>query len=264
MNQPHYIKVESGHIQAPHQSKPKIRARSFIINALQFVGLFLFFFALSSLVVMGPTLYSKITYYFFAPEIKETNINLGLPVSAPDYQTIAPQVGIDSQPITQESKIIIPKINVDAPIVFPQSAANKSILDAIQNGVAHYPGTALPGRVGNVFVTGHSSYYWWSGGKYNRIFTLLDKLQPNDLVYVYYEGKEYIYKVRDSIIVLPSQTDVLNPTASATLSLMTCTPVGTNLKRLVVRADLISSPPVDTSKLSEFANIPKIPIFLPL
>ncbi|MFA5967089.1 MAG: class D sortase [Patescibacteria group bacterium] len=247
---------------------PKTRHKSkfvrFLGEAIKFIGLFVFFFTISSLVVMGPTVYSKISYYFFSPSIQQKNSNLGLPVAAPDYKTIAPTIETQPKPAITENKVIIPKINVDAPIVFPATADNQVILEAIKNGVAHYPGTALPGKAGNVFITGHSSYYWWSGGQYNRVFTLLDKLTVNDLIYIHYGGNEYVYKVRDSIVVLPSQTEVLNPTATATLSLMTCTPVGTNLKRLIVRADLISAPPADTSKLSEFADIPKIPVFLPL
>ena len=263
MNQSYQIRVESGQIKTPRH-RHKSRFVAFLGESIKFVGLFVFFFTISSLVVMGPTIYSKVSYYFFAPGIQQKNINLGLPVAAPDYKTIAPKIEEQPKPISKESKVIIPKISVDAPIVFPTTTDNKAILEAIKNGVAHYPGTALPGRAGNVFITGHSSYYWWSGGQYNRVFTLLDKLVTNDLVYIHYDGNEYIYKVRDSIVVLPSQTEVLNPTATATLSLMTCVPVGTNLKRLVVRADLISAPPADTSKISEFANIPKIPVFLPL
>ena len=262
MDQPYHIKVESGQHHLPRKSRGKLK--NWLIEVLQFMGLFVFFFALSSLVVMGPTIYSKVSYYFFASEIAQKNSNLGLPVSSPDYQTIAPQIESPTKVVTLESKIIIPKISVDSPIVFPATADNKTILTAIKTGVAHYPGTALPGRAGNVFLTGHSSYYWWNGGKYNRVFTLLNQLKPADLIYIYHEGKEYVYKVRDSIVVLPSQTEVLKPTAGATLSLMTCTPVGTNLKRLIVRADLISSPPTDTSRIDEFSKIPNIPIFLPL
>jgi len=262
VNQSYQIKVESGRVHVPRQ-RPKTKMRHWTTNVLQFIGLFVFFFTISSLVVMGPTIYSKITYYFFASEIQEKNTNLGLPISSSANQTVS-QTTDPTSAISQESRVIIPKISVDAPIVFPPTTDNKTILEAIKNGVAHYPGTTLPGRVGNVFLTGHSSYYWWSGGEYNRVFTLLDKLRANDLVYLHYEGREYIYKIRDSIVVLPSQTEVLKPTSGATLSLMTCTPVGTNLKRLIVRADLISSPPADTSKISEFADIPKIPIFLPL
>ncbi len=262
MNQPYHIKIDSGHHSQVPLHHPRRKPTAWAVNVMQFIGLFVFFFTISALVVMGPTIYSKVSYYFFAPGITQKNTNLGLPVASPDYQTIAPKV--EEKVVSAIDKIVIPKIGVDAPLVFPQSADNKSILEAIKNGVAHYPGTALPGRVGNTFLTGHSSYYWWSGGQYNRVFTLLDKLQANDLVYVDYGGKEYVYKVRDSIIVLPAQTDVLNPTPGAVLSLMTCTPVGTNLKRLIVRADLISSPPADISKISEFADIPKIPVFLPL
>ena len=57
---------------------------------------------------------------------------------------------------------------------------------------------------------------------------------------------------------------MLNPTPTPTLSIMTCTPLGTNLKRLVVRADLISTPPIDYDKLNTFVDIPQIPIILPL
>ena len=231
---------------------------------LSFVGLFMVFFVISALVVMGPTIYSKISYYFFAPAIEEANENMGLPTSSPDYQTIAPKLQEKPKLISTIDKLIVPKINVDAPIVFVQTADNKTILDSLQSGVAHYPGTALPGQAGNVFITGHSSYYWWGGGKYNRIFAVLDKLRADDLIYIYYQGEEYVYKVRDNIVVMPNQTEVLKPTATATLSLMTCVPVGTNLKRLIVRADLISSPIRDISKITEFADIPKIPVFLPL
>jgi len=261
MNQSYQIKVESGHLIMP-KTRHKNKFIRFLGESIKFVGLFIFFFTISSLVVMGPTVYSKISYYFFAPSIQQKNTNLGLPVAAPDYKTIAPQVsGI---PITKENRIIIPKINVDAPIVFPATADNKVILESLKGGVAQYPGTALPGHAGNVFITGHSSYYWWDGGKYNRVFTLLDKLTANDLIYIHYEGSEYVYKVKDSIVVLPTQTEVLNPTATATLSLMTCTPVGTNLKRLIVRSELISAPPADVSRIEEFSNIPKIPVFLPM
>ncbi|MBU1092199.1 sortase, partial [Patescibacteria group bacterium] len=263
MNQTYRIKVESEHQsipstphsshQRPSSSRHPAKATRWLKDVLGFVGLFIVFFGFSSLVVMGPTLYSKISYYFFIGDVKNDNENLGLPVASLNNNTNTGNVIDPNKPIIKEDKIIIPKINVDAPLVFAQTADNKTIMDALQSGVVHYPGTALPGQVGNAFVTGHSSYYWWSGGEYNRIFTLLDKLQPNDLVYIHYRGEEYIYKMRDSIIVLPKQTEVLKPTATPTLSIMTCVPIGTNLKRLIVRADLISSPATGLSDMTDFA-----------
>ena len=256
----------SPHSPQHHPSAPRHSTKStrWLKDILGFVGLFIVFFGISSLVVMGPTLYSKVGYYFFIGNVKNDNENLGLPVSSLGNNAGVSATPDPNKPIIKEDKIIIPKINVDAPLVFAQTADNKTILDTLQNGVVHYPGTALPGQVGNVFVTGHSSYYWWSGGGYNRVFTLLDKLQANDLVYIHYRGEEYIYKMRDSIVVLPKQTEVLKPTSTPTLSIMTCVPIGTNLKRLIVRADLISSPIKDISDISDFANIPEIPVFLPL
>jgi len=273
VNQPYHIKVDSGHHAMPpsfpsrHHSRPPRSQRSnvpqrWLKDILGFLGLFIVFFGISSLVVMAPTLYTKVSYYFLTDDAEKDNQRSGLPVSS--NNDTFPVSSDQNKPIIKEDKIIIPKINVDAPLVFVQTADNKTILESLQDGVAHYPGTALPGQAGNVFVTGHSSYYWWSGGKYNRVFTLLDKLQANDLVYIHYQGEEYIYKVRDSIVVLPKQTEVLKPTATPTLSMMTCTPIGTNLKRLIVRADMISSPAKDISGITEFADIPKIPVFLPL
>jgi len=250
--------------QVPIRAQRIRRVRSTVVETAKFLALFLFFFTLSALVVMGPTLYAKISYYVTAGSIEKTGTNKGLPVSSPDYASIAPTVTARAIPQYPEPTLVIPKISVEAPIILMETTDNKSILDAIQNGVAHYAGTALPGRVGNAFITGHSSYYWWSGGKYNQVFALLEHLQPDDLIYVYYEGGEYVYQVQDSIVVKPTQTEVLNQTPTPTLSLMTCVPIGTNLNRLIVRAELISTPPIDQHQFDQFIDIPPIPTFLPL
>lgn len=253
-NQPYIIKIE----------RPKGKIRSFFVETAKFFAIFLFLFAIATVFIMWPTLYAKFSYYFTAPSIAKEGINLGLPVSSPDYTSIAPLIGQRERSIPQDSRLVIPKINVEAPIIFMESTNNKDILEAIRDGVAQYAGTARPGRIGNMFITGHSSYYWWRGGDYNQVFALLEHLIPNDLVFVYHEGGEYVYRVRDSIVVKPTQTEVLDPTPTPTLSLMTCVPIGTNLKRLVVRADLISTPPIDLDQLSRFTEIPKIPVILPL
>lgn len=257
-NQTHVIKIDS--------PEPKNKFKVFLIESLKFLGIFLFFFLISATVIMWPTIYAKVNYYFIAPSIEESGQNLGLPVASPDYSSIAQVVEKQEAEsnISRETRVVIPKINVDAPIIFMESRKNEDILEAIKNGVIHYVNTAMPGRIGNMFLTGHSSYYWWNGGKYNQVFALLSHLKLNDLIYIYYEGGTYVYRVKDSIIVRPNQTQVLNPTPTPTLSIMTCTPLGTNLKRLVVRADLISTPPVDYDQLSTFVDIPQIPIFLPL
>ncbi|OGB74525.1 hypothetical protein A2V68_02860 [candidate division Kazan bacterium RBG_13_50_9] len=244
--------------------RPRGKVKAFFVELAKFLAIFLMFFAISSVFIMWPTLYAKIGYYLTASEISKRGTNLGLPVSSMDYASIAPVIDKRERVIPQDSRLVIPKIGVDVPIVFVDSTSNKDILEAIKDGVVHYADTAMPGRIGNMFVTGHSSYYWWRGGSYNQIFALLEHLQPNDLVYVYYQGGEYVYRVSGSMVVNPDQTEVLEPTPTPTLSLMTCTPIGTNLRRLIVKADLISTPPVDLEQLNRFAEIPRIPVILPL
>lgn len=145
--------------------------------------------------------------------------------------------------------IWIPKIKVTAPIIWDVTSKGDlttDLLEALQGGVVRYPQTALPNQIGNVFLTGHSSNYWWEKGRYKTIFALLDRLVVGDVVHVKYEGIVYTYRVSRQQVVKPTQTSVLDSTAKPTLSLMTCTPVGTNLLRRVVTAELIS--PTDLTK----------------
>jgi len=247
-----------------HVARPKGRARGFFVEILKFLAIFVIFFAISTAFIMWPNIYATVSYWVKSSAWQDSGTNLGLPISSPDYSSIAPVIGERNRTIPQDTRLVIPKINVDAPIIMVESTSNKDILESLSNGVAHYSNTALPGRVGNMFLTGHSSYYWWRGGNYNHVFALLERVKADDLIYVYYEGGEYVYKVNGSKVVSPKEVSVLKQTPTPTMSIMTCVPVGTNLRRLIVTADLISTPPVDMGQLGQFSDIPKIPIILPL
>ncbi len=113
----------------------------------------------------------------------------------------------------------------------------EDIQDALQYGVVHYPGTARPGQAGNFFVTGHSSYYPWASGKYKTVFARLHEMEVGDEYWVYYGGDKHRYIVTDKKEVKPSNVDVLDqPTNKRTATLMTCTPVGTTLRRLILNS----------------------------
>lgn len=241
------------------------RRKNFFIELLKFLGLFAFFFIILALIVMGPTIYTKISYLWTAPASNYSN-KYDLPVASTDptaaLSDVANLINQPSKTYAQDT-VIIPKINVEAPIIYLTTTDNKQILDSIRNGVGHYQGTAQPGHVGNVFLTGHSSYYWWTKGKYNQVFALLDRMKTGDLVYLYAKGQRYIYRVTKSFVVNPDQVEVLAPTDKAILTLMTCTPVGTNLRRLIVQADLVGQPQIG-GDFSDFTGLPKPPTILPL
>lgn len=155
----------------------------------------------------------------------------------------------------ENNYLIIPKISVKAPIIWNVAPDEKLMLNKLQEGVIHYNGTALPDElVGNVFISGHSSYYWWDKGDYKTIFANLDKLESGDELALAYIDKVYIYKVIDKIIVKPEQTEVLNKTDKPIISLMTCVPVGTNLKRLIIKAERLQITNDDEQKEQEELN----------
>ena len=154
-----------------------------------------------------------------------------------------PAVGPD------KNYIVVPKLGITAPLVTPSydsllaedwDRVEEDIQDALQMGVVHYPGTARPGQAGNFFVTGHSSYYPWAPGAYKTIFARLHQLEIGDEYYVYYGGDKHRYVIREKEVVKPSNVDVLDqPLDKRVGTLMTCSPVGTTLNRLVLKADEI-------------------------
>lgn len=119
-------------------------------------------------------------------------------------------------------------------------ASENKIQESLREGVVHYPYTANPDQYGNVFITGHSSYYPWDKGRYKEIFALLHKLEKGDQYLIYYKGGKYTYQVTDIFEVGPDDVSVLEqPVDQKISSLMTCTPIGTVLRRLIVRGELV-------------------------
>ncbi|MEK7218749.1 MAG: sortase [Patescibacteria group bacterium] len=145
-----------------------------------------------------------------------------------------------------ENRLIIPKLDLNIPIVTPSyesllradwTQVEKDIQASLQDGVVHYPGTANPGQAGNFFVTGHSSYYPWSPGRYKTVFARLHNLEVGDEYWVYFGGDKHRYVVKGKKEVSPSDITVLDqPTDKRMGTLMTCTPVGTTLRRLIITA----------------------------
>ncbi len=149
--------------------------------------------------------------------------------------------------------IIIPKINVDIPVVYDISTFEESAVQAgLERGVVHYGNTAMPGEVGNTVIVGHSSHNWWDSGQYKFAFILLDRLEIGDQVILNYEGTRYVYEIRDKFVVEPTNVSVLNqPNDESMLTLITCTPPGTSWQRLIVQAEQISPDPSDNTEAED-------------
>lgn len=178
---------------------------------------------------------------FIAPFIQPSRASADTPIII-DSSTPAP---------TRTPEVIIPKINVEIPVDYNETSTNEAAIENdLQNGVVHYPTTALPGQDGNAAYFGHSSNNIFNQGKYKFAFVLLHTLKAGDIFYLTYNDKVYVYKVINRKIVEPSDVGVLGPVSGqkATATLITCDPPGTSLHRLVVVGQQVSPDPSTNSK----------------
>lgn len=165
------------------------------------------------------------------------------PGNANDAEITAIDPTITAAP-TAEPKLIIPKLNVDVPAHFNIANDTATIDNAMNHGVAQFkiPGAdALPGQIGNLVISGHSAGDIYSNNQYKFIFSGLERLQDNDLIYVNYNSIRYTYKVTKKQTVEPTDVAALvYPTSKPILTLITCTPLGSDRYRLLVTAEQVS------------------------
>lgn len=98
----------------------------------------------------------------------------------------------------------------------------------------------LPGSYGNPVIFGHSTLLWFYNPKdYKAIFSKLPELNIGDEILTTVDEVTFRYKVNEMFIVFPDDLSVLSQNyESQNITLVTCVPPGTYLKRLVVRATL--------------------------
>jgi len=172
---------------------------------------------------------------------------------------------IDASVISDAPELIVPKINLEVPVVYGVNTVNdEAVQNALESGVVHYADTADPGQDGNLVIVGHSSNNILNPGKYKFAFVLLHDLQPGDTFYIQKDGKRYTYQVYERKVVSPTDVSVLGPADKpATASLITCDPPGTSNNRLVIIGQQISPDPASniasTSQNTLATSVPVIP-----
>ncbi len=186
-------------------------------------------------------IYSQVVYNLTPKSTSQTPVT---PIpTTPITPTTTPTAQQQAEVVGPENVIIIPKISVNAPLIFIDTLAEKEVLQALQGGVVHYAGTANPGENGNSVFFGHSSNDWWEKGNYKFVFVLLEKLVPGDLYEIHYQSRKYVYQVESTKVVLPTDLSVLDQTTTPYSTLITCTPPGTSWKRFIVKAKQIAPVP---------------------
>lgn len=149
-----------------------------------------------------------------------------------DNQSTATSTFFTSQSSSTYS-ISIPKLKIiNAEVDIGSMDLKKSLIQ--------YPKTALPGQLGNAVIFGHSVLpQFFNPKSYLTIFSTLYKLKTGDEILVDFDNIHYKYVVEEMFEVQPTDLSVLEQRFdSRTLTLITCSPPGTYLRRLIVKAKL--------------------------
>lgn len=136
--------------------------------------------------------------------------------------------------LTLLGDIKIPKINISENIV--EGSGNE-----MYYGVGHVINSAMPGQAGNCVLAAHRIYV------YMRPFRHLDKMAVDDIVYLSDDNLSYTYQIYDIFEIEEDESWVLysSDEEEYMLTLITCTPVINPTRRLVCRARLIQTEPLE-------------------
>lgn len=124
--------------------------------------------------------------------------------------------------------LVIPLIGVNAPIVLSGNIDESLIQKDLEKGVVRYGNSNV--------ILGHSSAYPWYKGKYGSVFSLLNKLQIGDEIYIYSNNKEYSFKVSEKQIDSPKNISLQKTSEDSVIYLISCWPINTNWKRIAIKA----------------------------
>jgi sortase A len=134
---------------------------------------------------------------------------------------IAPPAESATEPLAPLGSIAIPKLGLSATMY------EGVTLSTFDHGPGHWPGTAMPGQVGNVVVGGHRV-------SHTKPFRYLDKLAPGDAVVFTLKGASYTYTVASTEIVTPDAIRIIDQTPAKTATLFACNPPGSTTQRIVI------------------------------
>lgn len=164
-------------------------------------------------------------------------------VATPDLRTAAAASALPPLPVPEPlpldehaptpevtlGRIRIPSIGLDEPL------HQGMTLTAINRGPSQWPGTALPGQVGNMVVAGHRTTY-------SHPFLDLDLVEVGDeMVVETADGARHTYVATGTEVVEPDALWIAEQTYGFTATTFACHPKGSARERIVVRWQLVDA-----------------------
>jgi sortase A len=152
--------------------------------------------------------------------------------AAPRTTPIAPPAEPHAAvPIVKIGEIQIPKIGLVHPVF------EGVTLTVIDHGPGHWPGSAVPGQLGNAVFAGHRVTH-------THPFLRINELVPGDQIIFKMDNGTFTYEVTGHKVVTPKDVHIVDPTPDATLTLFACHPPHQAIQRYVVLGRFVSSTPV--------------------
>lgn len=170
-----------------------------------------------STTVPGPTIRPRSTWST-SSTTSTTTTTLPVPIPPP------PEDG-HRDPEMVLGRIEIPAIELDSEL---QEGIRIPTLD---DGPGHWPGTAMPGELGNVVVAGHRTS---AGAEFRR----MDDLVAGDEVIMTTPHGRFVYHVERIEIVGPDALWIVDQTAEHRATLFACHPPGSVAERIVAHLRL--------------------------
>lgn len=147
------------------------------------------------------------------------------------WQQDKPTVQVDNVPFGKGFAVMrIPEFGKDWDFVIVEGVG----VEDLKKGPGHYPGSAMPGQVGNFVVSGHRTTY-------SAPFKQSAEFEAGDAIVIETANWWYVYRVTEQDVVDPSRIEVIEsvpyrPGKKATkrrITITTCHPMYTAKQRLI-------------------------------
>ncbi len=204
------------------------------------VGLFLIIAAVFPVVSYELFAFTNLRQNELLSPISQEKVQ-GTSASYPPNLTRARNWFVGAPDLQEETPAKIHFYNISIPKLGIEDAVVEIGGDDLAKNLIHYKGTALPGRRGNTVIFGHSTLpFLFNPRNYLSIFSTLPTLKSGDEIKINYDGIVYNYRIEEMFEVKPTDVQVLEQRYDDSyITLITCVPPGTYLKRLVVRGRLV-------------------------
>lgn len=217
--------------------------RSFL---LAWAGVFLLLVLLSGISEFSPVGVREIAGFIAAP--------FGTSKAETENISAANGISTDLNEKSFPPRIAIPAINVNAPLIFPETGDPDILNAALAKGAVRYPDSALPGEKGNLFIFGHSTGLAAVRNKNYGLFNRFKELKTDDAVKIRYGDREFLYLVKKLEVKEADDAKINLAVSGKILTLSTCRIIGGKESRYVITAEFLRSYPprsyptsVDTS-----------------